>query len=86
MMAVGAGRWRCYGSPAVHVAWDWIEMGVGVHGEPGAYAMMTLMFLVWEDFVDGVGCRWWMGSVPLGFWWEVVLLIERWALGVGPCL
>ena len=66
MMAVGAGRWRCYGSPAVHVAWDWIEMGVGVHGEPGAYVMMALVSLVWEDFIDGAS---WMllecwGQVP----------------------
>ena len=53
MMTVGAGRWRCYGSPAVHVAWYGIEMGVGVHGEPGAYVMMTLVSLVWEDFIDG---------------------------------
>ena len=28
-------------------------MGVGVHGEPGAYVMMTLMSLVCEDFIDG---------------------------------
>ena len=66
MMTVGAGRWRCYGSPAVHVAWYWIEMGVGVHGEPGAYVMMTLVSLVWEDFIDGAS---WMllecwGQVP----------------------
>ena len=66
MMTVGAGRLRCYGSPAVHVAWYWIEMGVGVHGEPGAYVMMTLVSLVWEDFIDGAS---WMllecwGQVP----------------------
>ena len=66
MMAVGAGRWRCYGSPAVHVAWYWIEMKVGVHGEPGAYVMMTLVSLVWEEFKDGAS---WMllecwGQVP----------------------
>ena len=66
MMTVGAGRWRCYGSPAVHVAWYWIEMGVGVHGEPGAYVMMTLVSLVWENFIDGAS---WMllecwGQVP----------------------
>ena len=28
-------------------------MGVGVHGEPGANVMMTLVSLVWEDFIDG---------------------------------
>ena len=66
MMTVGAGRLRCYGSPAVHVAWYWIEMGVGVHGEPGAYVMMTLVSLVWKDFIDGAS---WMllecwGQVP----------------------
>ena len=38
---------------AVHVAWYWIEMGVGVHGEPGAYIVVTLMSLIREDFIDG---------------------------------
>ena len=28
-------------------------MGVGVHGEPGAYIVVTLMSLVREDFIDG---------------------------------
>ena len=50
MMAIGAGSLRCYGSPAVHVAWYWIEMGVGVHGEPGAYVMMTLVSLISGGF------------------------------------
>ena len=66
---------RCYGSPAVHVAWYWIEMGVGVHGEPGAYVMMTLVSLVWEDFIDGAS---WMllecwGQVPELAWVNVTV-------------
>ena len=28
-------------------------MGMGVHGEPGAYIKMALMSLVREDFIDG---------------------------------
>ena len=65
-LAVGAGWLGCYGSPAVHVAWYWIEMGVGVHGEPGAYIVVTLVSPVRKDFIDGVS---WMllecwGQVP----------------------
>ena len=40
-------------SPAVHVAWYWVEMGVWVHGEPGAYIVVTLVSLIREDFIDG---------------------------------
>ena len=28
-------------------------MGVGVHGEPGAYIVVTLVTLIREDFIDG---------------------------------
>ena len=28
-------------------------MGVGVHGEPGAYIVVTLVFLIRENFIDG---------------------------------
>ena len=57
MMAIGAGSLRCYGSPAVHVA---------VHGEQGAYVMMTLVSLIREDFIDGASwmlLEWW-GQLP----------------------
>ena len=53
-LAVGAGRLGCWGSLAVHVTWDWIEMGVWVHWEPGAYVMVTLVSLDRDDFIDGV--------------------------------
>ena len=41
-------------------------MGVGVHGEPGAYIVVTLVSLIREDFIDGAS---WMllecwGQVP----------------------
>ena len=28
-------------------------MGVWVHGEPGAYVVVTLVSLDWKDFIDG---------------------------------
>ena len=34
-------------------------MGVGVHGEPGAYIVVTLVSLIRENFIDGAG---WMMS------------------------
>ena len=30
-------------------------MGVGVHGEPGAYIVVTLGSLIRENFIDGAG-------------------------------
>ena len=57
-MAVGASGLGCWWSPAVHVAWYWIDVGVGVHGKPGAYIVVTLGSLIRENFIDSAG---WMG-------------------------
>ena len=52
-MAVGASGLGCWWSPAVHVAGYWIDVGVGVHGEPGAYVVVSLGSFIRENFING---------------------------------
>ena len=39
-------------------------MGVWVHGQPGAYIVVTLVSLIRKDFIDGAG--WMLGE----HWWD----------------